>query len=395
MTARLRSESGAALVVAVLISTLMVGSGLTLLAFSDRQIRQTGTERLSENALTLAEGALNAQANLLGAGWPESPDMAFAPCTQSSTSVKCPNPANLVKGFTGADFGTNGSAATWTISVRDNALGAYYDDTATANQPAWDAGGPSGVPDDTVWLRVEATLKGQRRTLVSLVRATPIGLTFPRGVITAGHFHTTNNGNKQIVDTGSGPGILARCTVGEGGPARGNACLDYPVAKGQVWPNLWKSDAALPNALTSSEVDSIRNRAKAANTWYSTCPSSLPAGPLVFIENGSCSYSSTSTINSAASPGLVVLGKGTLVLDGSLIFYGLIYAPNQNNLTGNVVAVQGNAHVIGSIVVDNGGGVSLGSSKLNLQYDANVFNLVTTTQTINVIANSWRELNKT
>ena len=394
MTGRLRSESGAALVIALLISALMLGMGLAVLAFADGQMTRTGEERLSENALTLAEGGLNAQANLLSAGWPETADLAFAPCTQTSTSSKCPNPANLLKGYSGADFGTGGSAASWSISIRDNALGAHYDDTATASQPAWDASGANGVPDDTVWLRVEATLKGERRTLVSLVRATPIGQTFPRGVITAGHFHTTNNGNKVIIDTGSGPGILARCNPGAGGPARGNACLDYVVTKGQVWPNLWYSDITLPDAMGPSEVDSLRNRAKAAGTWFNICPGTLPSAPLVFVETGGCSYTGNAQYNTPAAPGMLVLNSGTLNFGGTTSFYGLIYAVNSGGATGNVVSLGGNAQVVGAIVVDGSGGVSAGSSKLNVLADPNVFNLVTTTQTINVIANSWRELNK-
>lgn len=391
MIARLRSESGAALVVAILISALMLGMGMAILAFADGQVGRTGQERLSENALTLAEGALNAQANLLSASWPETADLAFAPCTQSSTSVKCPNPSKLLQGYSGADFG---NGASWSITIRDNGTGAYYQDAATASQPAYDASGPAGVPDDTVWLRVEATLKGKRRTLVSLVRATPIGHTFPRGVITAGHFHTTNNGNKTIVDTGSGPGVLARCNPGAGGPGRGNACLDYVVDKGQVWPNLWSADVNMPNAMETNEINSLRNRAKAANTWYSTCPGSIPAGTIVFIETGNCAYSGNSQMNSPANAGMLVLYSGTLTLTGTVSFYGLIYAPNANGLTGNVVSLGGNAQVYGAIVVDKQGGISAGSSKLNVIYDSNMFNFVTTTQTINVIANSWRELNQ-
>ena len=118
MTPRLRDDSGVALVVAVLISLLMLGMGLALLSFADQQVARTGTERVNANALSLAEGALNAQANLLSAAWPETSDLAFAPCTQSSTSVKCPDPASLLRGFSGADFGPNGSAASWSISVR-------------------------------------------------------------------------------------------------------------------------------------------------------------------------------------------------------------------------------------------------------------------------------------
>jgi hypothetical protein len=389
MRARLRDESGIAIVVAIFVTILMLGIGLALLSFADQQIGQTGKDRVKENALSLAEGALNAQANLLSAAWPESSDLAFAPCTQSSTSVKCPDPTNLLNGFTAKDFGAGGSASSWSITIRDNALGAHYDDTATAAQPAWDANA-----DDVVWLRAEATVRGERRTLVSLVRATPVGQTFPRGVITAGHIHTTNNGNKVIIDTGSGPGVQGRCSAGAGGPGRGNACLDYVATKGQVWPNTWVSDPAIPNAMASSEVDSLRNRAKAAGTWYNGCPSSLPSAQLVFIESGNCSYSGNTNFNSPGNPGMLVLYSGTLNLGGTTNFYGLIYAVNANNITGAVVTLGGNTEVTGAVVVDGGGGVYAGSSKLNLRYDQNAFNLVTTTQMINVIANSWRELNQ-
>lgn len=386
----MRDESGLALVVAVFITGLMLMAGLAILAFTDQQTRETGKERVRENTLTLAEGVLNAQANLLSSGWPETPDKAFSPCTQTSTSVRCPEAGNLLRGFANKDFG-NGAPITWHLSVRDNGLGSFYDDTATAAQPAWDQSGPAGTPDGIMWLRAQATVRDESKTVVSLIRATPVGQTFPRGVITAGHFHTTNNGNKIIIETTGGPGILARCSVGAGGPARGNACLDYDVAKGQVWPNSYTSNPSIPNAMAASEVQSLRNRAKASNTWYSTCPSSLPSAPLVFIESGTCSYSGNGVVNSAAAPGMLVLYSGTITLGN--IFYGLIYAVNANNITGDVVHLDGNAEIHGAIVVDGPGGVYAGSSKLNVRYDANVFNLVTTTTTINVIANSWRELN--
>ena len=391
--ARLSDESGVALVVAVFISVLMLAAGLAIVAHADNQTRATGTERVRESVLTLSEGALNAQANLLSASWPDTSDKAFAACTETSSSVKCPDPGNLTRGFTAKEF-TNGSAVNWNLSLRDNALGSYYDDAATASQPAWDAGGPNGSgPDGIMWLRAQASIRGSTRTLVTLIKATPISQAFPRGVITAGHFHTTNNGNKVLIETTGGPGVLARCNPGNGGPARGDSCLDYDVTKGQVWPNSWTADPNLPNAMTGTDVASLRNRAKASGTWYSGCPTSLPSATLVFIESGNCSYSSSTQINSDASPGLLVMYNGTLTFEGGTIFYGLIYAPNAGSLTGNVVSLDGNSQLYGAVVVDNGGGVSVGGSKLSLVYDPNVFNLVTTTQTINVIANSWRELN--
>lgn len=389
---RLASEAGMALVVAVMVSGLMLMAGLAILSFTDTQTRMTGQERLRESTLNLAEGAMNAQANLLTASWPETADKAFVPCTQASTSVKCPDTTNLLNGFKSKDFG-NGAPISWNLSVRDNALGAFYDDAATASQPAWDQSGPAGGgPDGIMWLRAQAQIRGEKRTVVSLIRATPVSHAFPRGVLTAAHFHTTNNGNKVIIDAGGGPGVMARCNPGAGGPARGNSCLDYQVDKGQVWPNSWTADPSLPNAMNTNEVNSLRNRAKAANQWYSSCPTTLPSAPLVFIETGGCSYSSGAQINSLSNPGMLVINSGTLSIAGTVTFYGLIYMPNAGGSTSNIVMLGGDAQVVGAIVVDGNGGISAGSSKVNIKYDPNVFNLVTTTQTINVIANSWREL---
>ena len=391
MRERLADESGVALVVAILVSILMLAMSLALLAFTDRQVRLTGDERVRESSLNLAEAAMNAQANLLTSAWPETPDKAFVPCTQSSNSVACPNPARLLSGFTNKDY-ASGGAPSWNLSVRDNALGGYYDDVATASQPAWDANGPTNAgPDGLMWLRAQATVRGKTKTLVTLIRATPISLAFPRGVVTAGHFHTGNNGNKQLVDA-SGPGIFARCTVGPGGPARGNACLDYPPARGQVFPNSYTSDPTIPDAMSQADIDSLRNRAKAANRYYATCPSPIPSAQLVFVENGPCSISSGTIVNSKNNPGLLVINTGTLTMSGGGAFYGLIYAVNSNDSTGIIVNISGNATVAGAIVVDGPGGVSVTGSSIVLSYDANVFNLVTTTQQINVIANSWREL---
>ena len=388
---RFRDQSGIALVTAILVSGLMLTAGLAILAFTDTQTRMTGQERLRENTLTLAEGVLNAQANLLSSGWPETPDKAFSVCTQTSTDVRCPEAGNLLRGFANKDFG-NGAAISWHLSVRDNGLGSFYDDAATASQPAWDQSGPTGVPDGVMWLRARASIRGESRTIVSLIRATPINHVFPRGVITAGHFHTGNNGNKTLVDTGNGPGLLARCSVGAGGPARGNACLDYQVARGQVYPNSYTADPTIPNAMMSTEIDSMRNRAKATGTWYNTCPSPIPSAVLVFVENGPCGISSGQVVNTQANPGMLVIVKGTLAMTGTGKFYGLIYAANTDNQSGNIVTVSGNNSVGGAIVVDGPGGVTITGSGLVLTYDANVFNLVTTTRTINVIANSWREL---
>lgn len=387
---RMRDEDGMVLVLAVLLSLLMLSTALALLSLTDKQSSVSAKERVQEATLTLTEGALNAQANLLGSNWPSGSATAYPTCTETSNNAKCPNAAMLMNGFNDKDFGATGSASSWSIKIRDNGLGGYYDDAATASQPAYDASGPTGQPDGMVWLRVQATVRGNNRTAVALVRAYSLGRTFPRGVVTAGKFQTSNNGKKVIVDTGNGAGINVRCT---GTPGTSSTCLKYDQGKGQVWPNIVKSEPTMPNAMTSSEVDSMRTQAQALGTHFNSCPSSLPSARVVFIESGNCSYN-TGTINSSASPGMLIVNSGKIQFNGNLTFYGIVYAVNSGSSGDfDVIWIHGNAQVVGAVVVDGLGGVTAGSSKTNIVADPNVFNVVSSLGNAIVIANTWRELN--
>jgi hypothetical protein len=387
-----RDESGMILVLAVFLTILMLATALALLSLTDRQTSLSGKERVQESTLTLTEGALNAQANLLGSNWPTGSGNAYPQCTNTSTANgKCPNPAALLNGFSNKDFGPGGAASSWSITVRDNGQGNFYDDDASSGQPAYDASGPAGVPDGMVWLRVQATVRGNNRTVVALVRAYSLGRTFPRGVITAGKFRTSNSGKKTIVDTGNGAGINVRCS-GTASPS--GTCLQYDVGKGQVWPNIVKADPAIPNAMTSQEVDSMRTQAQALGTYFASCPGSLPSARVVFVESGNCTYTGNSTVNSQSSPGMLIVNQGKIGFGGGLTFYGIVYAVNSGNLTDwDVVSLTGNSQVIGAVVVDGPGGVTAGSSKMNVIADPNVFNVVSSLGNAQVIANTWRELN--
>ena len=389
MSRRLRDEAGIALVVAVMMALLMLATGLALLSFVDQQAAQSGGKRVKESSLALAEGVLNAETNILPAHWPGSAASAFVPCTQSSSSSSCPDPASLLRSFTNKDYGASGSASQWSLTVRDNGLGSYYDEQDTLTQPAYDASGPSGVPDSLVWVRAQATVRGQTRTIVALVRASTVGQNFPRSVITAGHFKTTNNGNKTIVDTGTGPGVVARCSAGAGGPDRGNSCLDYVATKGQVWPNSYTADPGVANAMSSTEVAALRSRAQASGTWFDNCPATLPSAPVVFVEHGPCS----GPANSAASPGILVIYDGVFTLGANHVFYGIVYCVNASNQSGDLIQLGGNSLLQGAAVVDGPGGVSAGSDKINLIWDPNAFNVVKFTASVAILANSWRELN--
>jgi hypothetical protein len=369
---------------------LMLAIGLAILSLSDRQALQTGGERVQESSLALSEGSLNAQANLFAANWPGSPGTAFTTCTESSTSSACADAGNLLRGFTSADY----SGATWSVSVRDNALGNYYDDTATASQPNYDASGPAGTKDNMVWLRASATVRQRTRTVVALLRAFPVGQNFPRGVVTAGSFTTSNNGKKAMVDPGSGPGVNVRCTPAAGAPQRGDPCLNFVATKGQVWPPSYSADTTIPSAMSASDVSALRTKAQAAGTWYASCPAALPSATLVFIESGGCSYTGNTQVNSPTSPGMLVIYSGGLTLGGTMNFYGIVYAVNNGgSSSAGLVTLGGDSQIQGAVVADGNAGVTAGSSKMNIVYDANAFNVISLNSSVNVVANTWRELN--
>jgi hypothetical protein len=387
---KLRYEAGIAVPIALMMCALMLAMGLAIVAFADQQNTQQGVERVGENSLTLSEGTLNAQANLIASNWPGSSATAFTACTQASTSTACLDAGNLLRGFANHDF----TGAMWALSVRDNGLGNYYDDTATASQPAYDASGPSGTPDNMVWIRARATLRNRTRTVVALLRAFPVGQNFPRGVVTAGSFSTSNNGKKAMVDPGSGPGVNVRCTPGASAPARGDACLDFVATKGQVWPPSYSADTSIPSAMTATEVSALRTKAQATGTYYAGCPGSLPSATLVFIETGGCSYTGNTQVNSPTSPGLLVINSGGISFGGTVNFYGIVYAVNAGGSSSkNLVDLGGNSQIQGAVVVDGNGGVTAGSSKMNIIYDANAFNVISLNSSVNIVANTWRELN--
>jgi hypothetical protein len=381
--ARLHDESGIAMVTAIMITVLMLSLGMASLQVVDMQAKHSGTERVRESSLTLAEGALNAQANWLIGRWPNSAALAYpATCDQATNTSTCPEGPALVNGLPAADK----PGAQLRTSIRDDTNGLFYDDAAMASAPAWDANN-----DGEVWLRAEGTVHGETRTVVAMAKAVPgISSSFPRYVITAGKVETTNSGRKVIVDGGTGPGIAVRCTTVP--PTQGNGCTSWSNDKGQVWPASVTSGYAQQTAMNDGELAGMKLRAQSAGTYYATCPPSLPSGAIVYIENGACSYTGSSNYNSSASPGMLILERGTLTLGGNTNFYGIIYSANRNQSTANMISLGGNAQVHGAVVVDYGGGVSAGSSKMNVKYDANAFNVISTNGTVVIVANSWREL---
>lgn len=416
--ARLSDERGFAVATAIMILAIMISLGLATAAMVDNQSRQTGKGRVKETSFNVGEGVLNAQALQLSETWPGSATSTTSgpypvQCNRGDTATACPDTTALAAGFQGTEF--NASTA-WNVKVRDNigTAAAYYDKTAldsttcpaatgTMTPCTWDSNG-----DGAVWVRASATVRGETRTVVALVKLNQVGLNFPQNTVTAGKFKTTNSGKKIIVDTkgcaavGAPVGgcksqraapVTVRCTSATAPPyTRSNTCLGYDQAKGQISPPDSVATGFSGRVLPSSSIDDLRRRAKALNTYYATgCPSSM-TGAVVFVESGTCSYNG-GTQNSAASPGLFVVNNGTLSLGGNVTYFGVIYMANAQNATTDIVNLGGTATIQGAIGVEGSGGVNAGSSKLNIVFDPSaVANLFGYGSTAEPAQNTFREL---
>jgi len=415
---RLQAEDGIALVPAISVLFIVLALGAAVLATVNVQSSQTGAERSQEGSFQLAESALNSQLLQLSRTWPANSAAAYPTCSQSSAaSAKCSG-ATLTQNFTNAGAGTgpNGGSdfattPVWSTRVLDDVNGSnYYADTLATQGgvAAYDANA-----NGSVWVRSEAVVGDNRSVLVSLVaQGAPVREQLPTATVIAGWFQTTNNGKKVIVDaigsSGSAGAVAVRCATG---PGKSDPCLGYDPAKGQLSPaNAYQTGyvdgTGVPNAtnrrvLSADALERLKQRAQSIGTYYATgCPSSL-TGALIYIENANCSYTSNSQWNSAASPGVVIFGGGTLSLGGTSNFYGLIYNANSqgtapasgpctSGFKNTTVSLGGNTQVLGAIMVDKCGGIIAGSSKLNVAFDANVFNNVVSNGAATGVKNTFR-----
>ena len=408
----LNDERGNVLVTAMILIGVMLGIGLAALARVDNQTSQSRTERLGESSFNLAEGALSQQIFILGrrgTGTPTNPYPARCPVT----SGFCPDPAKITQNYDAAthqnDYDTDTRWYTW---VRDNAsaVGAQADTfwtdtllgdvvTGAGGRPTWDQNG-----DKLMWVRAQAKVRGKERAIVGLIRIEPRPVTLPQYAILAGRFATTNNGihSAQIVDTNGGLGVAVRCGP-DGGTAPVNGCLTYQPNKGQIIPNVVQTGYDEPTTISSDDLESLVDVARANGTYYTSRPNDL-SGDVVVLDPGGDTlwkYQANDTFNSPSNPGMIIMLSGKLEFTGTMNYYGLIYHANLGGLNdADLVKVHGNSQLQGGVIVDgacagsssNCPGVEAGSSgKLNIKFDTNAF-AVNAFGTAGVVQNTWREI---
>lgn len=382
---RLREEHGWGLISSVLVVGILISLSLPLLSLVDVQQNQTAQERKSESSFNLAEAALDASVFVLGKNWPGALGAAYPEtCTAASnTDLRCPSPDLLTRTYTGGDYRN----ASWTVQIRDDDGTEYYDPARVSSPtwPRWDANG-----NKKVWVRADAHAAEGNRTIVALVKRLERVLPFPRNAVTAGWFTIGNSGNKTLVDTkgetAQAAPLAVRCTQPAPSP-----CLDYLPDRDQVKPDTATTGYAGDAALTPEVIELLKAKARALDTYSRSCPES-PKGEMVFVEAGNCSYVGSGSINTADEPGIFIVGNGTITFGGNMEYYGLAYGLNLQRSPGIVVTIFGTAKVIGSIAVDGGGGVEIGSSGDNLDYADTIWPRVTSFTGAAPVQGSWREL---
>ena len=411
----LRDEDGSILVIAIVLMAVLLAVGLSSFAFVDTGQRRAHQQRERESSLNLTEGVLYSQGFALAQTWPGSLAAAAAipsVCTSASVQALCPDPNTLASGnssnpaaanFVNAD--TNIGGVSWTTHIRDNGgplaeafvysqldgaqsgtnvkTGSAY---TCASPCKWDANG-----DLKLWVQARAVIGGQSRNVVALLKREQFAESIPRNGVTAGSFETTNSGNKTIIDS-TGSQVVVRCT------STGAACTDYDAAKDQVLPAAIIRDPATPPAMTASQIARFMAVAKSASpsTYYTSCPSSF-TGTVVFVDlpssASSCSDDNNGVYNSATSPGIVIMPRGTLQMKGT--FYGIVYLANEQGSSGPVLTLAANSQLFGGVAIDGPGRLVAGQAsgpRATIVYDPNAFNSLASYGTTGLVQNTWREL---
>ena len=397
MRNRLRDEGGYALVTAIAVLAIIMTLGLSAMKFADVQQGAAGAERVRESGFTQAEAVLNAQIFQLARIWPVSGTPATYQCTPSTTgagttATTCPNPASLSSTFSSGDYtSASGCPQPWQTTVQDddpaNGGTSYYDpvamNPATHAQVPYDANN-----NNSVWVRATTWIgsKCRRQTVVALATRALTQIQWPASVLSANWFATSNKGNKVIINT-QGPdsahqpgNVSTRCTAS--GHNTASTCKQYRV--GQVAPDtIPTSPAGGTPILNTSQIDSLRQQAKASNTWYGgqdgahpVCPSSVALGSAtqgsVYFIEGALNCNTSASGNSSTTSVTFVINDGKFSIGGNSQFFGLVYALNVSNQNATMVTISGCARITGMVAVDGLGGVNVGSCKSNLVFDPTI-----------------------
>lgn len=420
----LQEESGSALVAGIMILAIISMLAAVVAQGTIVQSHQTGKERAGEMSFNLAESALEAEASLLQNAWPSSSATAYPVCTQASTgSSTCPQ-GSISAGFSTTYAGAGFASPTWSVQVIDDdvtgvADSSYYSDSILSNGGLahWDSNS-----DNRLWIRADATIGGQHRTIVASIGRQTNVVSLPQAVITSGGISTSNNGKKVIIEAtdSSGSGLTGDVNVRCDSPAtpgfsQNNNCDGWDPKQGQLDPaSAYQIGYQDPSnnfqTLSNGVLEELRRSAQAAGTYYGAgqCPAYGATG-LLFVENtpsGGCTYQGTAGVpwGSDASPVALVIANGTLTFGANVNFYGVVYMADgqetsvpasgsnctDSGLQNTVFTVQGGGSIHGGLFVDKCGTVDAGDEAFDIVYDVKAFGGVKTYATPTLALNTFK-----
>ena len=339
-------------------------------------------ERERDSSFNLGESALYAEAFVLGQDWPTAanqypPRSARRPPRPEHAGAPTPN--DLRSALDSPALPDLSSGAQWTIRVRDNGsptTGTDYD-SSTDSQPNYDANG-----DGKLWVRADGVAKGRSRSIVGLLQLEELGESVAQNVITAGHFYTSNNGNKVIVDTqgnsATGSQVVVRCT-----PDRGRAATPAAGASGTTRtrrPGVARTGStpcrSTPNAMTPAQVAPVQGRGDRERHLLTP---TLPAEPhragrvrgdeLHDHLRQNTYKDDYNTARLARVRDLHGRHPGPRRRQGDLLRLRVHAQPARRTSTMTRFIMHANGTLAGGVSVDGKGGVEAGSDKFNIIFD--------------------------
>lgn len=439
--------------VAIIVLFIILGLGTALLATANGQKTAAANEQNTENSFSMAEAALNAQIYELSRTWPTfgnapSPTTQITAgyptsCTPSNAGTSyCPTTSDLNAypnntetcpvGTPGDAWNPGGQRSSWTTYVRDagaanSSTQQYFQDSVEKTPLANGTAAPYNSSfkygaNNYVWVRAVGQVNCKTSVVIAEVSMQSLALSFPKFVLNADSFNISDNGQKTIVNTlgidGTTPSeISLRCGGTSYTPPPPTWCAGYQNTS-QVSPsppnaaNTYVNPPSPSPVLSSSQLAEAKSMAQANGTYYpagtdcNTIGASQLTGQLVYIEGGpTCSITITSNpvINSRTSPGWVILNDGKMTFGGTATFYGVIYAVNASNQTGDLVTLGGTSTVLGGLAVNGSADLSLGSSGNgvecttgnkcgDLEFDAAAFNTLVGFGGAQQTPNTFRQL---
>jgi hypothetical protein len=448
---RLRSERGSAMMMAVIILFVILGIGTALMMTAQGQETVASNQQGAENSYSMAEAALNAQIYALSVAWPtanngpgtsttypsnygypsscNSSNAGYSYCPSSGDlSAFPPNTQACPTGTPGDAWSSNPTRSAWTTYVRDaGASGSstqrfFTDATEKTALPYNAPASFTNAGSNYLWVRAVGTVNCKTSVVVAEVSMQTLSLIFPKDVLNVNGFTITDSGNKTIVNTadvngGNTSQISVRCGGTSYTPPPSSTCVSYGKTS-QFSPSdptaasTWVNPPASSPVLTSAQLADAKAMAQAAGTYIpsstncSSITDSQLAGAMVYIEGSSTcniTISSNATINTQASPGVLILANGTLSFTGGATFYGLIYGANLSGSTASIVTLGGTATVVGGLAVDGNASASLGGSGNgvdcapsvkcgDLMYDSAAFNNILGFGGADQTPNTFRQL---